>query len=231
MHSCPSPRAARWRIVAGTVLLVAALAAQAATGAADVASAPRSAAAAAPAASVPTAKATTLGLYLTAGQAYRKWKADPRGVKIIDVRTPEESFFVGYAPMAWRIPVARVSYVWDAGKQQYPMELLPDFVDRVATVAQPDDTLLVMCRSGGRSAIAVNLLAQAGFRHVYNIVDGMEGDTVDDLTSVFHGQRVKNGWKNSGAPWTYKPSPERMVLTTQADVRPPANQTQQGVKQ
>ena len=171
---------------------------------------------------MPKAKATTLGLYLTAGQAYRKWKADPRNVRIIDVRTPEESFFVGYAPMAWRIPVARLTYVWDAEKQQYPMDLLPDFVERVATVAQPDDTLLVMCRSGGRSAIAVNLLAQAGFRNVYNIVDGMEGDTVDDLTSVFHGQRVKNGWKNSGAPWTYKPSPERMVLTTQADVRPPA---------
>ena len=231
MRSGLLPPAARWRFVAGAVLLGAGLAVQAATGAADATSAPKAAASAAPAASVPKAKATTLGLYLTAGQAYRKWKSDPRGVKIIDVRTPEESFFVGYAPMAWRIPVARISYVWDAGKQQYPMELLPDFVDRVATVAQPDDTLLVMCRSGGRSAIAVNLLAQAGFRHVYNIVDGMEGDTVDDLTSVFHGQRVKNGWKNSGAPWTYKPSPERMVLTTQADVRPPANQTQQGVKQ
>ena len=69
-----------------------------------------------------------------------------------------------------------------------------------------------MCRSGGRSAIAVNLLAQAGFRNVWNIVDGMEGDTVDDVESIFHGQRVKNGWKNSRAPWTYKPSPERMVL-------------------
>ena len=207
-------------LVAGLVLQLPAQAAET--------TAPKPAAAAA---SVPKAKATTLGLYLTAGQAYRKWKADPRNVRIIDVRTPEESFFVGYAPMAWRIPVARLTYVWDAEKQQYPMELLPDFVERVATVAQPDDTLLVMCRSGGRSAMAVNLLAQAGFRHVYNIVDGMEGDTVDDLTSVFHGQRVKNGWKNSGAPWTYKPSPERMVLTAQADVRPASNQTQKGVKQ
>jgi rhodanese-related sulfurtransferase len=233
MHSDLDARAAAWRrLVAGAVLLGAGLAVQAATGVvADGASAPGAAAAAVPAASVPKAKATTLGLYLTAGQAYRKWKADPRGVKIIDVRTPEESFFVGYAPMAWRIPVARVSYVWDAEKKQYPMELLPDFVERVATVAQPDDTLLVMCRSGGRSAIAVNLLAKAGFRRVYNIVDGMEGDTVDDLTSVFHGQRVKNGWKNSGAPWTYKPSPERMVLTTQADVRPAAAPSQQGGKQ
>ena len=134
------------------------------------------------------------------GQAYRKWQADPRKVKIIDVRTPEEYLFVGYAPMAWRIPVARQTYEWDAEKQQYPMQLLPDFVERVKTVAHPDDTLLVMCRSGGRSAIAVNLLAQAGYTQVYNIVDGMEGDPVDDLTSVFHGQRVKNGWKNSRRP-------------------------------
>jgi rhodanese-related sulfurtransferase len=167
---------------------------------------------AAAAASVPKLKATTLGLYLTAGQAYRKWKADPQKVKILDVRTPEEYLFVGYAPMAWRVPVARQIYEWDAAKQQYPMQLLPDFVERVATVAAPEDTIFVMCRSGGRSAIAVNLLAQAGYRHVYNIVDGMEGDTVDDETSVFHGQRVKNGWKNSGAPWTYKPSPERLVV-------------------
>jgi rhodanese-related sulfurtransferase len=167
---------------------------------------------AAPAASVPKVKATTLGLYLTAGQAYRKWKADPQKIKLLDVRTPEESLFVGYAPMAWRVPVARQTYEWDAAKQQYPMQLLPDFVERVATVAGPEDTIFVMCRSGGRSAIAVNLLAQAGYRHVYNILDGMEGDTVDDETSVFHGQRLKNGWKNSGAPWTYKPSPERVVL-------------------
>jgi len=69
-----------------------------------------------------------------------------------------------------------------------------------------------MCRSGGRSAIAVNLLAQAGFKNVYNIVDGMEGDTVEDEQSVFAGQRLKNGWKNSGCPWTYKQTIERMVL-------------------
>jgi rhodanese-related sulfurtransferase len=164
------------------------------------------------AASVPKAKETALGLYLTAAQAYEKWKADPDTVKLLDVRTPEEHLFVGYAPMAWRVPVARQTYTWDAAKQQYPMEVLPDFVQRVATVAGPEDTILVMCRSGGRSAIAVNLLAKAGYRHVYNIVDGMEGDTVDDEHSVFHGQRMKNGWKNAGAPWTYKPSPERLVV-------------------
>jgi rhodanese-related sulfurtransferase len=79
-------------------------------------------------------------------------------------------------------------------------------------VAKPNDTLMVMCRSGGRSAIAVNFLAQAGFKHAYNITDGMEGDAVVDPTSIFQGQRLVNGWKNSGCPWTYKLTPERMVL-------------------
>ena len=50
----------------------------------------------------------------------------------------------------------------------------PDFVARVRSVAGPDDTLLVMCRSGGRSALAVNLLAQAGFTKAHNVVDGMK---------------------------------------------------------
>jgi hypothetical protein len=79
-------------------------------------------------------------------------------------------------------------------------------------VTKPDDTLLVMCRSGGRSAMAVNLLAKAGFKDVYNITDGMEGVTVEDTDSVFYGMRMKNGWKNSGCPWTYNLTPDRMVL-------------------
>jgi len=164
-------------------------------------------------ADLPSAKRTALGLYLTAKEAYAKWQADPQGVRIIDVRTPEEFLFVGHPAMAWKIPVGAQSYAWDVAKQQFPLTLLPDFVARVRQVAQPDDTLLVMCRSGGRSAIAVNLLAQAGFSQVHNVVDGFEGDAVSDADSVFVGQRLKNGWKNSGCPWTYKPTPERMVYS------------------
>ena len=156
-------------------------------------------------------KRTVLGLYVTAKEAYEKWKADPEGVIILDVRTPEEYLFVGHPTMAVKIPVAAQSYEWDAAKGHFPMKLLPDFVSRVREVAKPDDTVLVMCRSGGRSAIAVNLLAEAGFTQVHNIIDGMEGDAVDDPDSVFVGQRLKNGWKNSGCPWTYALTPERMV--------------------
>jgi len=162
--------------------------------------------------SIPKGKQTVLGLYVTAKEAYEKWKAEPEKVIILDVRTPEEFLFVGHPPMAWKIPIAAQVYEWDAEKGKFPMKLLPDFVARVSEVAQPGDTIMVTCRSGGRSAIAVNLLAKAGFTNVYNIIDGMEGDTVDDPDSVFQGQRMKNGWKNSGLPMTCDLSPDRMLL-------------------
>ena len=168
-------------------------------------------------ANIPKAKQTILELYLTAKQAYGNWEVAADKVKILDVRTPEEYLFVGHPPMAWKIPVAVQSYVWDAAKGQFPMRPLPDFVSRVQTIAKPEDMLLVMCRSGGRSAIAVNMLAQAGFKQVYQILDGMEGDPVKDDDSVFNGQRMKNGWKNSGCPWTYKLAPERMLLPKTQD--------------
>jgi rhodanese-related sulfurtransferase len=161
---------------------------------------------------IPAAKQTSLGLYVTAKEAYEKWKTDPGKVMILDVRTPEEYLFVGHPTMAWKIPVAAQVYEWDAGKEQFPMKLLPGFVSRVQSVLKPDDIIQVMCRSGGRSAMAVNLLAKAGFKRVFQIIDGMEGDLVKDAESVFQGQRLKNGWKNSGCPWTYKLTPDRMLL-------------------
>lgn len=164
------------------------------------------------AASLPQGKQTVLGLYVTAKQAYEKWKADPDRVKIVDVRTPEEYLFVGHPAMAWKIPLAAQSYEWDDQKKQFPMKPLMDFVARVQQVAKCDDTLMVMCRSGGRSAMAANALAKAGFKNVHNIIDGMEGDANADSDSVAQAQPLKDGWKNSGCPWTKKLTPERLVL-------------------
>ena len=163
-------------------------------------------------ASLPKGKQTVMGLYVTAREAYEQYQAAPDKVKIIDVRTPEEFMWVGHAPIAWKIPLVAVTYRWDADKKQFPVRPLPDFLARVQRVATPDDTLMVMCRSGGRGAMAVNLLAQAGFKKVYNIVDGMEGDAVEDPNSLFNGRRLKNGWKNSGCPWTYELTGDRMLL-------------------
>jgi len=156
---------------------------------------------------------TSLGLYVTAQEAYDMWQADPDGVKILDVRTPEEYVFVGHAPMARNIPLAFQSYQWEPGKKSLHWEINPEFIPAVKAWARPEDTILVTCRSGGRSAMAISQLAAAGFTSAYNIVDGMEGDRIDDPESVFHGMRMKNGWKNAALPWTYDLEPELMQLT------------------
>ncbi len=160
---------------------------------------------------LPEAKQTTLGLYVTAIQAYEMWKATPDEVKIIDVRTPEEYSFVGHPEMAWNVPLAFVTYQGKGGKAEYAVKMNAAFIDEVKRVAGPADTLLLMCRSGGRSAMAINALAKAGFENAHNITDGMEGDKVDDPLSVFHGKRMRNGWKNS-APWVYGFDPEKIIL-------------------
>jgi len=163
---------------------------------------------------LPDAKKTSLGLYVTAAQAYEKWRDDPQNVRILDVRTTEEYLFVGHAPMAWNIPLMSQTHEWDAEKQHFKMQPNPGFVSQVMSLAKPQDSILVMCRSGGRSAMAVNMLAAAGYTNVFQIVDGMEGDEVKDSDSVFLGQRLKNGWKNSGLPWTYEPEPRQMRFIT-----------------
>jgi rhodanese-related sulfurtransferase len=164
--------------------------------------------------SVPKEQQTSLGLYLTAQEAYEKWKADPEQVKILDVRTPEEYIFVGHPTMAYNIPLKLQVYQWDASGRKLLMKSNPDFLAHVKQRFKPSDTILVICRSGGRSALAVNALADAGFKRVYNIIEGMEGDVVKDLESVFYGKRMKNGWKNAGLPWTCDLDPEKMCLPT-----------------
>ncbi len=158
---------------------------------------------------VPENKRTTLGHYVTAEEAYKMWKTSPKQVHIIDVRTPEEYVFVGHAEMARNIPLLFVKHAWNTETKQFVVEPNPDFIIEVKRLFSPTDTLLVMCQFRDRSAMAVNALAKAGFVNVYNIIDGMEGGMVDDPKSRHHGKRMKNGWKNSGSPWTYDINPEQ----------------------
>jgi rhodanese-related sulfurtransferase len=161
---------------------------------------------------VPERKRTNLERYVTAQEAYEMWKTSPKKVHILDVRTPEEYVFVGHAEMARNIPVLFVKHEWNAETNQFTVEPNPDFIPEAKRRFAPSDTILVMCRSGDRSAMAVDALAKAGFVNVYNIIDGMEGDMVDDPNSKHHGKRMKNGWKNSGSPWTYDVNPEQTCL-------------------
>lgn len=103
---------------------------------------------------VPEGKRTGLELYVSSAQAYKMWLADSLNVKILDVRTLEEYIFVGHADMAVNINLATQSDEWDEEKGMFAIEPNPDFIDLVKNWAKKDDIILVMCRSGGRSAIA-----------------------------------------------------------------------------
>ena len=154
-------------------------------------------------------KRTALGLYLTSTDAARALEADP-GIVFVDVRTRSEFQFVGHPnPVDANIPFL----FFDPenaynGKSAYGMRPNLAFVDRVGDVmaeagldkAAP---VFVMCRSGGRSAAAANVLAKAGYTNVWSIVDGFEGGK-DTAT----GHRTLTGWRNSGLPWGYTVPPE-----------------------
>jgi len=161
---------------------------------------------------VPQAKRTTLGLYLTPQEAHAKWRAEPLTTVVLDVRTPAEYVFVGHAPMAYNVPFAFWrSDVFPADGKPV-MQPNPNFLNRVKKIASPEETLLVMCRSGERGAKACDALAKAGYKNVYHIADGFEGDEIDNPKDPQHGKRTKNGWRNAGLPWTYKLARNLMYL-------------------
>jgi len=164
---------------------------------------------------LPESNKTSLGLYVMPNEAYAMWKADPEHVNILDVRTFEEYTFVGHLEMARNVPLLFPKY--DPKGPSLPGrppgcygKLNPDFIPVAKEQFALTDTILVYCATSGRAAMAVNALAQARFTKVYNIVNGLEGDRIDDPGSVFHGKHLRNGWKNSGLPWGYGFHPDLM---------------------
>ena len=162
--------------------------------------------------SIPKQKQTVLGLYVTAKEAYEMWLADKNKIKILDVRTPEEYIFVGHAPMAHNIPIQLFNYEMAVLNKGPLMKANSNFINEVGRKFKTSDTILVICRSGNRSAAAVNTMASAGFKIAYSVTDGFEGDRVKDPSSTFYGKRFKNGWRNSGIPWTDKLNPELLWI-------------------
>ncbi len=161
---------------------------------------------------VPEGCRTKLELYVTPTEAYERWAADRDHVKVLDVRTPEEYAFVGHPEIAMNIPVVMHTYRWEPEKGRVAIEMNSNFLPEVESWAAPTDTILVMCRSGGRAALAVNALVDAGYSDVYNILEGMEGERVNDPGSDAHRKRMVNGWKNAGLPWTHDLDPALMRL-------------------
>ncbi|HHJ34509.1 MAG TPA: sulfurtransferase [Gammaproteobacteria bacterium] len=162
-------------------------------------------------------KQTTLGLYMTSTQAYDYMMKNMDKALFIDVRTPSELNYLGAASvMDANVPTDTMdASAWDDKKNRYKRRHNENFVaDIDARLKEKGlkktDTVILMCRSGKRSAKAVNVLAKHGYTNVYSVVDGYEGDKVKKGKNK--GKRMKNGWKNAGLPWTYSMDKDMMYF-------------------
>ncbi|MDA3807157.1 MAG: rhodanese-like domain-containing protein [Thiomicrorhabdus sp.] len=154
-------------------------------------------------------KHTPQGLYIDAKETIALMEKDPK-VILVDVRTPEEWQFVGYTEAA-QIMVPSIFFKYDAMDDKKPRyrdvvndNFVSELEDKAADLgAYTDTTYILMCRSGAtRAQPAAKMLAQYGYKNVYIMTDGFEGSKTKDGDKK--GFRLKNGWKNSGQPWTYK---------------------------
>lgn len=157
---------------------------------------------------VPAQKQTLLALYLSAKQAYAFITRRAHEVLFLDVRSPEEVNFLGMPELAdANVPFKILSpeREWDETRHRLKMQANPRFVADVANALSRKgldrgSPIILLCRSGQRSARAADLLAILGYNQVYTVVDGYEGDKA--RSGLHRGQRVVNGWKNAGLPWS-----------------------------
>lgn len=152
-------------------------------------------------------KRTRSGLYLSAAQAWSLTSVRGSQVLFLDVRTRAEA---GYVGMPEGVD-ALVPYLehdefmsdWDEARASFRAVPNGRFAEDVARALTQkglgrDATIVLICRSGDRSAKAADLLAELGHTQVHSVVEGFEGDL-----SV-EGRRSVNGWKNAGLPWSYR---------------------------
>jgi rhodanese-related sulfurtransferase len=106
---------------------------------------------------------------------------------LVDVRSGEERKFVGHVPQSLHV-------AWASGTS---LTRNPRFVRELeAKTGGKDAVVLLLCRSGKRSALAAEAAAKAGFTHVFNVFEGFEGE----LDARQH-RGSSDGWRAQGLPW------------------------------
>ncbi len=163
---------------------------------------------------VPEYKQTRAKLYITSREAFDEIQAEENKILFLDVRTRAEVEVVGMPTVAdANVPYMFMSepMTWNDDWGSFKMTRNLNFLDAVKQRLEEkgltqNDKVFLMCRSGGRSASAADLLSETGFTNVYSVVDGYEGDKAKS------GKRTLNGWKNSDLPWSYKLDKKKMYL-------------------
>lgn len=106
--------------------------------------------------------------------------------QLVDVRTAEERKFVGHVPGSLHV-------AWASGTS---LTRNPRFVRELEARVGKTATILLLCRSGKRSALAAEAAAKAGFTRVFNVLEGFEGE----IDAQQH-RGDSDGWRLHGLPW------------------------------
>jgi len=106
--------------------------------------------------------------------------------RLVDVRSAEERKFVGHVPESLHVP-------WATGTS---LTRNPRFVRELEAKVGKETRVLLLCRSGKRSALAAEAAAKAGFTQVFNVLEGFEGEI--DAQQHRGGQ---DGWRYHQLPW------------------------------
>ncbi len=168
-------------------------------------------------ASLPDRKQTIAEKYLSAKEAAALKQRMGKKALLVDIRTQAEILFVGEADAVdANIPYLLADFsAWDDKKARFKLSPNPNFISKVGELVskaglKKDSTIIVMCRSGDRSARAADDLTTAGYTNVYSLVEGFEGDVAKNGPNT--GKRTVNGWKNAGLPWSYSLDKNKMYL-------------------
>jgi rhodanese-related sulfurtransferase len=147
--------------------------------------------------------------WISPPDAYKMWEKNAgAGVKILDVRTPEEYCFEGHAVMARNIPSQFLTAEYDANRHGPKMAANPHFVEDVRSNCKPEDTLLILCAGGHRAAQAAELLRKEGFAKVLPVQGGFSGDYKQDCACQGQGDLVNRGWQQYDLPWSTWVNPD-----------------------
>lgn len=126
---------------------------------------------------------------VTPQEAFALLQLEPK-VKLVDVRTNAERDWVGRVA----VPEAQHGAVqWSLYPGGTPN---PDFAAQLQQVADKDDVLLFLCRSGVRSRHAARAATELGYPNAFDILEGFEGDRDPE-----GHRKTVGGWCKAGLPW------------------------------
>lgn len=155
---------------------------------------------------------------LTAQETHELVQSGETPLLFIDVRDPVEIQFTGFTDL---VDVNIPFLLADRGRLNADgtgllMERNPQFARDVARALEAkglerDALIITMCRSGSnRGKPSAAFLREQGFANAKYVIHGFQGDVIREGEQ--EGFRLKNGWQNSGLPWSPAFNPEKISL-------------------